>query len=93
MSTQRHAIKLLQLFNIVNIEKKSVSQAVSEYKPVIFFQRRDSVIKQMNKWSQNSVMKTIKILSETEEDSRNFPTLSDIIIERGLMKISTLKNK
>ncbi len=93
ISAQRHASKLLHIFNIINIEKKSVSQAISEYKPVIFFQRRDSIIKQINKWSQNSIMKTIKILSETEEDSRNFPTLSDIVIERGLMKISTLKNK
>lgn len=93
MSVQRHAKKLLQILNLINIENKSISQAIAEYRPMIFFQRRDSVVKQMNKWSQKSIIKTIKILSEAEEDSRNFPALSDTIIERGLMKISTLQNK
>ena len=69
---------------------QSMSSLVSGLRPPIHFKRRDAFVRQLNRWDEQHLRKALKILKDTEAQSRSGHMNVDTLINRSLLQISTL---
>ena len=71
----------------------SISESMSNLKPKIFFKREAEFINQVNNWSIEFIILSLRNLLVTELACKKYHSRSDLLCERSLLSISSRFSK
>jgi DNA polymerase-3 subunit delta len=80
----------LHILSCQLIKGGSAASAVTQFRPPIYFQRRDGIIRQLTLWNDKKLRRALDIAASGERLSRGEATIAMTSVSRSLLRIAML---